>query len=133
VDRAVVKEIGVGVVTIDFEHLGNIPTPWPPFDLNHDMDGVADIALDGTVRKFDAALQNTTRESRKSLFGRVRMKGGQCPGMTRIEKLQKIEGFTSTNLTHQNPVWPVTERRFEQVTDGNARTAVLRVFRFEAN
>ncbi len=41
----------------------------PAFDLNHDMEGVTDITLDGTVRQFDPALQNTAREASETLFG----------------------------------------------------------------
>src|SRR6516165_10112632 len=33
-----------------FEDFRDIAASWPAFDLNHDMEGVADIALDGAVR-----------------------------------------------------------------------------------
>ena len=99
VDRAVVEEIGIGVVIVDFEDLGDIAAPRPTLNLNHDMEGVADIALDGAVRQLDAALQNAAREAGEALSGRVGVDGGQCPRVACIEKLQKIERLAAANLT----------------------------------
>ena len=53
--------------------------------------------------------------------------------MAGIEELQKIECLAGANLPQQNAVWPVTERRFQQVADSDARQAVLRMPRFKAN
>src|SRR5208283_427975 len=97
------------------------------------MKGVADIALDGAVRQLDAALQDTARKAGETLSGRVGMNGGQCSRVTRIEKLQKIERLAAANLPQQNTIWPVTERCFQQVADGDARHAVLGMPCFEAN
>ena len=127
VDGAVVEEVGVRVVAVDFEHFGDEAASGPALDLNDDMQRVADVAFNRAVGQFDAALQHATRKPRKTLFGRVRVNGGKCPRVTRIQKLQKIEGFTATNLTEQDTVRAVTKSGFEQVADRDARKAVLRV------
>ena len=59
------------------------------------------------------------------------MNGGQRPRVTRIQKLQKIEGFTAANLTEQYSVRAVTKSGFEQVADRYAGKAVLRVACFK--
>jgi hypothetical protein len=81
VDRAVIEEIGVRVVAVDFEHFRDVAASGPAFDLNDDMERVSDIAFNGAVRELDTALQRAAREPSKTLFGRVRMNGGQCPRM----------------------------------------------------
>jgi hypothetical protein len=98
VDHAVVEKIGVGVVAVDFEDFRDIAASRPAIDLNHDMEGVADIALDGAVGQLDAALEDTAREPGETLSGRVGVNGGQCPRVTRIEKLQKIKRLAAANL-----------------------------------
>ena len=52
--------------------------------------------------------------------------------MPGIEKLKQVEGLAAPNLSEQKAVGPVTERRFEQVTDGHGRDPVLLAARFEA-
>ncbi len=59
------------------------------------------------------------------------MNGGQCPRVTGIQKLQKIEGFASANLTEQDPVRAMTKSGFEEVADRYARKAALRMARLK--
>ena len=53
--------------------------------------------------------------------------------MAGIEELQKIKCLAAANLTQQNAVRPVPERRFQQIADGDARQTILRKPRFKAN
>jgi hypothetical protein len=39
--------------------------------------------------------------------------------VTSIQQLEEVEGFPSPDLTHNDAVWPVTQRRPQQVTDGD--------------
>ena len=59
------------------------------------------------------------------------MNGGECPRVTRIQMLQKVEGFTAANLTEQYSVRAVTKSGFEQVADRYARKAALRLTRLK--
>src|SRR5713226_7704951 len=84
INRAVIEEIGVRVVAVDFEHFRDVAASGPAFDLNDDMERVSDIAFNGAVRQLDTALQRAAREPSKTLFGRVRMTVGHGPGVTRF-------------------------------------------------
>jgi len=57
------KLIRVGVVFIDLNNLRNKAASRTAFELDDDVERVADVGLDGTIRQFDAALQNAARES----------------------------------------------------------------------
>ena len=46
VNRAVIEEISVGIVGVDFQHFRDVPTPRPALNLNHDLERVGDVALD---------------------------------------------------------------------------------------
>ena len=46
-DGAVIEQVGIGVVAVDFEHLGNVPAPRPPFDLNDHVQRVGNVGFDG--------------------------------------------------------------------------------------
>jgi len=48
VDRAVIEEIGIGIIAVDFEDFRNVAASRPPLDLNDDMERVGDVALDGS-------------------------------------------------------------------------------------
>jgi len=47
---AVAKEVGVGVVTVDFEHFGDETASREAFDVNDDVHGVPNICFDGPIR-----------------------------------------------------------------------------------
>ena len=98
IDRGEIKKVGIGIVAVDFKNFGDVPTPRPALDLNHDMQAVADIALDGAVRQLDTTLQDTAREARKPLFRGACVDGGNRPRMARIQKLQEIKGFPAPDF-----------------------------------
>jgi hypothetical protein len=56
VNLAEVIGVGCGVVTGNFDDFGNKPASWSAFELEDDVERIADIALDGAIRKLDAAL-----------------------------------------------------------------------------
>src|SRR5258708_26257831 len=106
VDRAVIEEVGVRVVAVDFEHFRDEATPGPALDLNDDMERVSDIAFNVAVLELDTALQRAAREPSETLFGRVRMNGGQCPRMTRVQKLTAAMAMPTPKRTPSNPRFP---------------------------
>src|ERR1700675_1171812 len=53
--------------------------------------------------------------------------------MARVQKLQEIECLTSANLTEYDPVWPMAEGRFQEITNAHSRQAVLRLPGFKAD
>jgi hypothetical protein len=58
-----VVAVSVGVVSDDLRHLGHESCTRSPFDVNQQVEGISDIALDGSIRKLDIALQNATGEA----------------------------------------------------------------------
>ena len=54
--------VAFGIESLNFEDLRNVSSSWPAFELNDDVERVADVGLDGAIRQFDAALQNAARE-----------------------------------------------------------------------
>jgi hypothetical protein len=52
-----------GIESLDFENLRNVSSSWPAFELNDDVERVADVGLDSAIRQFDATLQDAARES----------------------------------------------------------------------
>ena len=58
-----VVAVSVGTVPGDFQHLGDEPASGSPFDVNEQVEGVSDVALDRPIRKLDIALQNATGEA----------------------------------------------------------------------
>jgi hypothetical protein len=68
---AVVEEVRVGIVAVDFEHFGDVTPSWPALDLKHNVQGVGDVGLDGAIGEFHAALEDATGETGESLFRRV--------------------------------------------------------------
>ena len=60
-DGAKVEEIGVRVIAVDFEDFGDESAARPSFDMDHDVERVTDVRLDGAVRQFHAALQDAAR------------------------------------------------------------------------
>ncbi len=131
VDRAEFEYVGVGVIAMDFEHLGNKAPAGPPFELHYDVERIADIALDGPIRQFNSTLKDATRKPSETLLGRVRMDGRETARVTRIEKLQEIESLAAAYLTKNDPVRAVTEGGFQQIADAHCRKAVLRLARLK--
>ncbi len=55
------------VVAANFENFGDESFPWPAFQLNKHVQGIGDVAFNGAIGQFDAALENATCETRKCL------------------------------------------------------------------
>ena len=53
--------------------------------------------------------------------------------MTRVQELQKIECFAAANLTEYDPVWPMAEGRFQEITNAHSRQTVLGLPGFKAD
>src|SRR5947207_1916050 len=87
VDYAEIVLVQVGIVAIDFDHLGNKAPAWSPFELHDDAKRISGIGLDGPVGQVNSALENATGESCEGLLGRCRMNGRETSRMTRIEEL----------------------------------------------
>ena len=121
VDRAIVEEVGVRVVAVDFEDFGDEAAARAALDVNDDIERVADVGLDGAVRKLNAALQHATREASEALLGRIGVNGGKRARVAGIQKLQKIERFAASNFAEQNAVRAMAKSGFQQVADGDGR------------
>jgi hypothetical protein len=63
IENAVVEQVGIRVVAVDFEHFGNEAASRPSFHLDNDIKRIGNICLDGAVRKVDPALENTASHS----------------------------------------------------------------------
>jgi hypothetical protein len=55
---------------------GEMRMRFPALDMDDDVQRIGNICLDGAERYFDAALQDTTGETREALLGRTRMNRG---------------------------------------------------------
>ncbi|MGH9494857.1 MAG: hypothetical protein ACRD3B_07665, partial [Candidatus Sulfotelmatobacter sp.] len=53
IDCAVIEEVGVGIVAVEFEYFGNEPPAWPALDLDDDVERVRNIRLDGVSAIYD--------------------------------------------------------------------------------
>ena len=69
VDHAEVVFVEIGIVAIDFDHLGNKAPAWSPFELHDDAKRISGIGLDGSVGQVNSALEDATGESCEALFG----------------------------------------------------------------
>jgi hypothetical protein len=56
IDRAVVEQGGIRVVAVHFEDFGNKAAAGPALNLDDDVEGIADVCLDGGVRELYSAL-----------------------------------------------------------------------------
>ena len=90
VDCAEVVLVQIGIVAIDFDHLGNKAPAWSPFELHNNIHRIADVCLDRFIGQVNSALENATGESCEGLLGRCRMNGRETSRMTRVEELQEI-------------------------------------------
>src|ERR1700681_2395581 len=102
--RAEFVFIGVGVISMDFEHLRNETPTGSSFELHYNVERIADIALDRPIREFNPALEDATRKTSEPLLGRRCMDGRETARMTCVEKLQEIERLAAAYLTKNNSV-----------------------------
>src|SRR5260370_25569496 len=110
---------------IDLQNFRNEPATRPAFDMHDDLERIANVRLDRPVGQLDAALQNAAGKPGQSLFRGVRMNCGKRPGVTGVEELQEIEGFSASNLPEDDAVRAVPERGFEEIPDGDRGEPVL--------
>ena len=52
VDYAEIVLVQIGIVAIDFDHLGNKAPAWSPFELHDDAKRISGIGLDGSSAFF---------------------------------------------------------------------------------
>src|ERR1700733_2047707 len=126
-DKAVAVLIPVRIVAVNFHDFGDETPTRPPLKMHDDIYGVSHVGLDGAVGQIDAALQNAIREAGEALFCGSSVQGRKTPGMSGVEKLQKIEGLTSANFAQDQSIRPMTKRGFEQIPNGDGGHAVLRL------
>lgn len=98
-NAAIAVLISVGIVAVDFHDFGDEAPAGAAFQMHDNVERIADVGLDGAVRKVHAALQDAARESCESLPRRGGMHGRKTAGVSGIEKLQEIEGLTSSDFT----------------------------------
>ena len=53
------------------------------------------------------------------------MDGGKRAGVARVQKLQEVEGFATTDFAQENPIGPVPQCRFQEIADRYRRHTVL--------
>ena len=59
----VIEQVRVRVVSVDEQDFGNVSASRTALDVDDDIERIGDVCLDGSIREFDAALQNAARES----------------------------------------------------------------------
>ena len=69
VDYAEVVLVQIGIVAIDFDHLGNKAPAWSPFELHDNIHRIADVGLDRFIGQVNSALEEATGETREALPG----------------------------------------------------------------
>src|SRR4030081_2098325 len=123
----------VGIVALDFHDFGDEAPAGAACEMHDDVERIADVGLYGAVREVHAALQDAAGKSREALPRGGGVNAGKTAGVSRVEKLQKIEGLATSNFPEDQTVRPVTKRALEEFPDGNAGQAVLRWPGFETD
>ena len=82
-------------LVLDF---GNESPARPSFDVDDDVERIADVGFNRAVRQFHAALQNAARKPRQSLLRGAGVNSGESSGVPGVEELQEIERFASSNF-----------------------------------
>ena len=67
-DGRKIVEVYFGVVSVNFQDFRHESNSWAAFELDDDVERVADVGLDSAIGQFDAALENAARESRYCLL-----------------------------------------------------------------
>jgi hypothetical protein len=98
IDGTEIEQVRIRIVAVDFEDFGNESPARPSFDMNHDVDRIADVRFNGAVRQLNAALQNATREPRQALLGGTGVNRGQRSGVAGVEKLQEVKRLAGTDF-----------------------------------
>src|SRR5258708_2965147 len=122
---AAVEQVRSRGVSIDQENFGNVSVSWSALDKDNDIERIGDVGLNRAIREVHTALQNAGCEPREALLSGICMDGRQRPRVPGVQELQEVEGFATTNLPEHDTVRPVAEGRFQEVTNGHCRKAVL--------
>jgi hypothetical protein len=51
---AVVEQVRVRLVSVDQQDFGNVPSAWPSFEVDDDIEGIGNVRLDGPIREVYA-------------------------------------------------------------------------------
>jgi hypothetical protein len=93
---------------MDREDLRNKASARAAVEVHYNVKGIADIALNGPVRKLNSALEDAARKPSEPLLGRRCMDGRETARVTCIEKLQEIERLPAAYLPKNDPVGTVS-------------------------
>jgi hypothetical protein len=119
------ESIRVAVVGADGSQLGHLTAPIHPGDVHDEVDGQRNCLPNAVVRQADIRSQNTMRETRQGLLGRVRMNRAQTPEMPGVQRLQQIECLCPSHFPNEDAIRPMTERRPKKI--GNRDRAQWRL------
>src|SRR6266404_3463342 len=111
----------VGVVTMDRKDLGNKASARAAVEVHNNVKRIADIALNGPIRKLNSALEDAARKPGKSLLGGRCMDGRETARVTCIEKLQEIECLPAPYLPKNDPVGSVSQGCLQKIADAHCR------------
>ena len=53
----------VGIMAVNLQNFGDKTVSWSAFELDNDVEGIADVGLDGAVRQFNSTLEDAACES----------------------------------------------------------------------
>src|SRR5260370_36335409 len=73
IDGAEFVFICVGVITMDCENLGNEASARSAVEMHYNIERVAYVALDGSIRELDSTLKHATRKPGQALLRRCRV------------------------------------------------------------
>src|SRR5258707_4501257 len=90
-------------------------------DVHEKIQSLRDIAADGPVWKLNPGLKNTGSKSCDGLPGGVGVQRGERPGVTRIERLEQVEGLSTTHFAQKYPVRPQSQGRLQEIPHGDPR------------
>src|SRR5260370_2832068 len=90
VNGAIVKEIGIRVVAVDFEDLGNVSASRHAFEMDDHVQRVSDVGFCSPVGKVHSASQHAACESTECLQRTICVDRRKSPRMPCIQYLQQV-------------------------------------------
>ena len=69
VDRIEFVLVALGIESSDFKNLRNVSSSWAAFELDDDVERIADVGLDRFIGQVNSALEEATGETREALPG----------------------------------------------------------------
>jgi hypothetical protein len=127
------KAVRLGVESDQAQQFGGVSPAIAPFQLEHQVDYIADISTNDLIGKLDAGLQHAAREPGNRLARGIGMDGRKAAGMAGVPGLEQIESFAAADFAQDDAIGPVTESRPEQVPDSHGRYAGLFAAGLKAN